>query len=79
MLALKKNKKLVLCFILPPLIFYILLLIFPVLETFFLSFFKWKGVGGSQFKFVGMCIIISRCSEAWLSGRASVDCSILSS
>lgn len=53
MIEFKKNKKLGIAFLLPALIFYIVFMIIPVFSTGFLSFFRWKGIGGSEFRFVG--------------------------
>lgn len=49
----KKNKMLGIAFIVPALLFYLLFMIGPVAETFGMSFFRWKGIGGSDFGFVG--------------------------
>lgn len=54
MLEFKKNKKLAIAFLLPALAFYIVFMISPVFETAFLSFFKWRGIGGSEFSFIGL-------------------------
>lgn len=54
MLTYKNNKKVIIGFLLPALTFYVLLMIAPVIETVFLSFFKWRGIGGSEFAFVGL-------------------------
>lgn len=54
MIDFKKNKALGLSFVLPALVFYILFMIVPVIGTGALSFFKWKGIGGTDFGFVGI-------------------------
>ncbi len=54
MLTFKKHKKTVILFLLPGLLFYTVFLIAPVFQTVILSFFKWKGVGGTVFDFVGL-------------------------
>ena len=54
MLEFKKNKRLGITFLLPALVFYVVFMIIPVFSTAFLSFFRWKGIGGSDFKFVGL-------------------------
>lgn len=54
MIDFKKNKTLAFAFILPALLFYLFFMIGPVAETFAMSFFKWKGIGGSSSGFVGL-------------------------
>lgn len=54
MLKFKRNKRLVIAFILPSILLYVLFMMTPVVETTFLSFFKWRGIGGSEFHFVGL-------------------------
>lgn len=54
MLDFKKNRKLAIAFLLPALAFYIVFMVSPVFETILLSFFKWRGIGGSDFSFVGL-------------------------
>ena len=54
MLDFKKNKKFAIAFLLPAFAFYIIFMISPVFETAFLSFFKWRGIGGSEFSFIGL-------------------------
>lgn len=54
MLDFKKNRKLAIAFLLPALAFYVVFMVSPVFETILLSFFKWRGIGGSAFSFVGL-------------------------
>lgn len=54
MIEWKSNKALMFAFILPALAFYLVFMIGPVAETVALSFFRWKGIGGSEFKFIGL-------------------------
>lgn len=53
MLNFRNYKKTVIFFLFPALLFYTIFLILPACQTIFLSFFKWKGVGGTVFKFYG--------------------------
>lgn len=54
MIDFKKNKALGLLFLLPALGFYIIFMIVPVIGTGALSFFRWKGISGTDFGFVGL-------------------------
>ncbi len=54
MIEFRKNKGLGIAFIVPSLTLYIVFMLIPVICTFALSFFKWKGIGGSEFGFVGL-------------------------
>ncbi|PHV69979.1 hypothetical protein CS063_12590 [Sporanaerobium hydrogeniformans] len=69
MLNYKNYKKTVICFLLPALLFYTAFLILPACQTVVLSFFKWKGVGGTVFKFYGFKNYIQVFSDKtfWLS------------
>lgn len=53
MIEFKKNKGIAIAFILPALLLYIVFMISPIFESLFISFFKWTGIGGSTFEFVG--------------------------
>ena len=46
-----KNKKVILIFLLPALVFYILFILYPVFRTFYNSFFK---IGAFRIKYVGL-------------------------
>ena len=50
----KKNKGIAIAFILPALLLYLVFMISPIFESLFISFFKWTGIGGSSFEFVGL-------------------------
>lgn len=53
MLTYKKYKGTVALFLFPAMLFYIAFLILPSLQTVVMSFFKWRGVGGTALKFYG--------------------------
>ena len=67
MLKFKKNKTLVIAFLLPALLFYIIFMIIPVVETFVVSFFRWEGVSGFNTSFVGLSnyIHVFRNADFW--------------
>lgn len=50
----RKNKKAVLCFLLPGFLLYTLLLLVPIAGSFVLSFFKWNGIKNVPMVFVGL-------------------------
>jgi raffinose/stachyose/melibiose transport system permease protein len=54
MLNFKNHKVFVLLFLLPALFLYICLEVYPVFQGVVLSFYRWKGISGSQFKFYGL-------------------------
>jgi raffinose/stachyose/melibiose transport system permease protein len=54
MLNFKNHKVFVLLFLLPALSLYLCLESYTVVQQVILSFFRWKGVAGSQFKFYGL-------------------------
>ncbi|HEY5587177.1 MAG TPA: sugar ABC transporter permease [Ruminiclostridium sp.] len=54
MLNFKNSKKIIILFLMPALAFYLCLEIYPAFRGIFLSFYKWKGIGGSEFKFYGL-------------------------
>jgi raffinose/stachyose/melibiose transport system permease protein len=54
MLTFKKHKAFVVLFLLPALALYVCLEAYTVFQQVILSFYKWKGISGSQFKFNGL-------------------------
>lgn len=50
----RRNKKAVLCFLLPGFLLYTLLLMVPIAGSFVLSFFKWNGIKNVPMVFVGL-------------------------
>ncbi len=54
-MSLKKNKTMIVCFLLPALIFFILIYLYPICRTILMSFFKIEGVTDtvSKWSFVG--------------------------
>lgn len=50
----RKDTFIIILFLAPALIIFFGLIIYPVLNTIYLSFFSWKGIFGSPLKFVGL-------------------------
>lgn len=50
----RKDTFIIILFLAPALIIFFGLIIYPVLNTIYLSFFSWKGIFGSHLKFVGL-------------------------
>lgn len=50
----RKNKRAVLCFLLPGFVLYTILLMVPIGGSFILSFFKWNGIKNVPMVFVGL-------------------------
>jgi raffinose/stachyose/melibiose transport system permease protein len=67
----KKNKVLIIGFLIPALFFYIALMLYPAFYAIVLSFFKWNGVAslGAQFNGINNYLILFRNPVFWLSIR----------
>lgn len=66
---LRKNRNAILVFLLPGLLIYTVLLIFPIFGALGFSFFKWNGIKGSPMTFVGVSNFIKLAADAkfWTS------------
>lgn len=71
MLNFKNNKFTILLYLIPAFCLYLGLELFPAFLSILLSFFKWRGIGGSQFHFYGLknYIEIFNDSVFWLSTK----------
>lgn len=50
----RRNKKVIFLFLLPALLIYVILECFPVLQSFYFSFFDWPGIQGVPLEYVGL-------------------------
>ena len=55
----RRNKKVILLFLLPALLIYVVLEVVPVIQSFYFSFFDWPGIQGVPLKYVGLDNFIS--------------------